>query len=120
MTLSAACNDARPVPEKTHFTQFFAYDPGCYETAAERKTSIGFCQGRVTTHMPTATLRYALPDEQAEFDAARQGAEAKRVLWEIDQHCRSLLKHGEPTKESGELAERIREMIRDTPDSLLD
>jgi hypothetical protein len=70
--------------------------------------------------MPTVTIRYALPDEQAEFDAARQGAEAKRVLWEIDQHCRSLLKHGEPTKESGELAERIREMIRDTPDSLLD
>lgn len=70
--------------------------------------------------MPIATLRYTLPEEQAEFDAARQGQAARSVLWDIDQHCRSLLKHGEPTKESGELAERIREMIRESPESLLD
>lgn len=70
--------------------------------------------------MPTVTIRYSLPDEQAEYDAARQGAEAKRVLWEIDQHCRALLKHGEPSESEAALAERIREMIRDTPESLLD
>lgn len=70
--------------------------------------------------MPTATLRYTLPDEQAEYDAARTGSAARAVLWDIDQHCRSLLKYGEPTKEVGELAERIREMIRESPESLLD
>ena len=70
--------------------------------------------------MPTVTLRFTLPDEQAEFDAARQGAEAKRVLWDIDQRLRSLLKHGEPTDAEAKLAEEIREMIRDTPESLLD
>lgn len=70
--------------------------------------------------MPVVTIRYTLPEEQAEFDAARQGQAARSVLWDIDQHCRSLLKHGEPTKESGELAERIREMIRESPESLLD
>ena len=48
--------------------------------------------------MPTVTIRYTLPDEQGEYDAARQGAEAKRELWEIDQHCRALLKHGEPSE----------------------
>ena len=70
--------------------------------------------------MPTVTIRYRLPDEQAEFDAARQGAEAKRILWDIDQRLRSLLKHGEPTDAEAKLAEEIRDMIRDSPESLLD
>ena len=61
--------------------------------------------------MPTATLRYKLPEEQADFDAATNGRRAISALWDIDQACRSLLKHGEPTKEQAELAERIREMI---------
>ena len=67
--------------------------------------------------MPTVTLRYTLPDEQAEYDAARQGAEAKSVLWDIDQRCRSLLKHGEAGREAARLAEEIREMI---PGEMLD
>jgi uncharacterized protein (DUF2267 family) len=70
--------------------------------------------------MPTVTIRYRLPDEQAEFTAARQGAEAKRILWDIDQRLRSLLKHGEPTDAEAKLAEEIRDMIRDSPESLLD
>lgn len=70
--------------------------------------------------MPIATLRYTLPEEQAEFDAARQGQAARSVLWDIDQHCRSLLKHGEPTKEQASLAEEIRQMIRESPENLLD
>ena len=67
--------------------------------------------------MPTVTIRYTLPDEQAEYDAARQGAEAKSVLWDIDQRLRSLLKHGEPGREAARLAEEIREMI---PGEMLD
>lgn len=70
--------------------------------------------------MPIATLRFRLPEEQAEFDDALQGREAKRVIWEIDQHCRSLLKHGEPTKEQAELAEQIRQMLRDSHYTLTD
>ena len=69
---------------------------GRYGTSAENKTGIGFCV--LESGMPTVTIRYTLPDEQGEYDAARQGAEAKRVLWEIDQHCRALLKHGEPSE----------------------
>jgi len=61
--------------------------------------------------MPTVTIRYRLPDEQAEYDAARLGSEAMQTLWQIDQHCRSLLKHGQPTAEERKLAEQIREMI---------
>jgi hypothetical protein len=58
-----------------------------------------------------ATLRFTLPDEQGDFDAARLGRSALLALWEIDQRCRGLLKHGEPTEEQAALAREIREMI---------
>jgi hypothetical protein len=58
------------------------------------------------------TITYTLPDEQAEYDAARLGRAMAAVLWEIDQRCRSLVKHGEPSSETGQLAEEIRQMIR--------
>lgn len=61
--------------------------------------------------MPKLTITYTLPDEQAEYDAARLGRQALSVLWEIDQRCRSLVKYGEPSGETRELAEEIREMI---------
>jgi hypothetical protein len=67
--------------------------------------------------MPIATLTYTLPDEQAEYDAARLGMEARQTLWQIDQTCRSLRKHGEPTAEERRLAEEIRAMI---PGEMLD
>lgn len=67
-----------------------------------------------------ATLTFTLPDEQSEFDAARTGREARSVLWEIDQRCRSLLKHGEPSYETATLAEEIRRLIRESSENLLD
>lgn len=63
--------------------------------------------------MPTVTIRYRLPDEQAEYDCARLGRAMAAVLWEIDQRLRSLLKHGEPSEETQRLAEELRQMIRD-------
>jgi hypothetical protein len=65
--------------------------------------------------MPHAILRFRLPDEQAEYDAARQGSDAKAVLWEIDQYCRGVCKHGEPSKETREHLEHIRRLIGETP-----
>ena len=61
--------------------------------------------------MPTITIRYTLPDEQHDYDAARLGRDACAALWEIDQRLRSLVKHGEPTKAERTLAEEIRGMI---------
>ena len=61
--------------------------------------------------MPTVTLRYRLPDEQAEYDAARLGGEALSALWEIDQWCRSRIKHGEPAADERHALEFIRAMI---------
>lgn len=64
-----------------------------------------------------ATLRFTLPDEQVEFDAALAGRQAMSALWEIDQRCRSMLKHGQPSRETAQLAEEIRGMI---PSELLE
>lgn len=61
--------------------------------------------------MPKATLKFDLPDEQSDFDAAVFGREALSVLWDVDQRLRSLLKHGEPTEEQARLAEELRDMI---------
>ena len=58
-----------------------------------------------------ATLEFDLPDEQGEFDAARLGHKALLALWDIDQRCRSLLKHGDPSEETARLVEEIRGMI---------
>lgn len=40
-----------------------------------------------------------------------EGHAALSALWDIDQRCRALLKHGEPTPEEAQLAEEIRGMI---------
>ena len=61
--------------------------------------------------MPIATLRFNLPEEESEFNAANQGRLAKVTIWDIDQKLRSLLKHGEPTPAQAVLAEEIRNMI---------
>jgi hypothetical protein len=66
-----------------------------------------------------AILRFRLPEEQAEFTAAMQGADAKAAIWAVDQHCRSILKHGDPSEETREHLEHIREMLREMP-GLLD
>jgi hypothetical protein len=60
---------------------------------------------------PVATLRFTLPDEQGEFDAARLGSKALLTLWDIHEKCRSLLRHGNPSEEAARLAEEIRGMI---------
>ena len=59
-----------------------------------------------------ATLEFDLPDEKEEFEIAVKSRDYYSQLWDIDQHLRSLLKHGDPEAESTtQLAERIRNMI---------
>jgi hypothetical protein len=59
------------------------------------------------------TFKFTLPEEQGDFDAARLGRDALSALWEIDQHCRAIVKHGDPSEETRELAQAIRGMISD-------
>lgn len=65
--------------------------------------------------MPIATLKFRLPEEAVEFRAALQGAEAKGVLWDIDQYCRGMLKHGQLGDEANAVARHIRQMIAEEP-----
>jgi hypothetical protein len=65
--------------------------------------------------MPTATLTYTLPEEQNEYDAAREGSAARSLIWAIDQHCRSVMKHGNPDAATRAFAGDIRQMILDEP-----
>lgn len=64
-----------------------------------------------------AQLTFCLPDDAGEFDAALHGRQALSALWQIDQHCRGILKHGEPSEDLRHLCETIRAMI---PGELLD
>jgi hypothetical protein len=66
-----------------------------------------------------AILRFRLPEEQTEFNAAMQGREAKAAIWAVDQHCRNILKHGEPSEETRQQLEQIRDLFRERP-GLLD
>jgi len=43
-----------------------------------------------------ATLTFALPEDQGDFDAALLGRNAITALWEIENHCRAIVKHGDP------------------------
>lgn len=58
-----------------------------------------------------ATLNYTLPDDDAEFRAALAGGRALSALWQIDQYCRSIIKHGDPGVEAERLAKEVRAMI---------
>lgn len=69
--------------------------------------------------MPHVIIRFRLPDEQVELNAAMQGGDAKGVIWDVDQYCRGVLKHGEPSDETRRHLEEIRELIRERP-GLLD
>jgi hypothetical protein len=61
--------------------------------------------------MPTVTLRFTLPDEQGEYDAARLGSAALSVLWQIDQHCRERIKYFQITDDETRVLEYFRAMI---------
>lgn len=66
--------------------------------------------------MPKATLTFSLPEDREEFEAACQAGAAKTLVWDIDQRCRAVLKHElEPSADRCQLAEEIREMIREHP-----
>jgi hypothetical protein len=69
--------------------------------------------------MPHIFIRFRLPEEQVELNAAMQGREAKGVIWAVDQYCRGTIKHGEPSEETRRHLQVIRDMLRERP-GLLD
>ena len=62
-----------------------------------------------------ATLSYTLPDEDRDFRLALQGPYAVQLLCEIEQRCRSVVKHQHESHEDRiRLAEEIRRMIHES------
>ena len=62
--------------------------------------------------MTTLTVTYNLPEEMSEFGEAHNAHHAWAALREIDNVCRTQLKHGSP--DNGQLTvERIREIALD-------
>ena len=51
---------------------------------------------------------FNLPDDQAEFDFARQGGKMYLALWDISQELRTLWKYEELDEKEWEMVERIR------------
>lgn len=63
--------------------------------------------------MARATLRFDLsdPDDAREHRYALAGREALIALELIDNRCRAILKHGEPSEETAKIVEEIRALI---------
>ena len=62
--------------------------------------------------MPKANLEFDLPEERPEFMMAFHGTDAYNNLVEIDNFCRSILKHQEITEPFAEALEEIRKFCR--------
>lgn len=58
-----------------------------------------------------ATLNFNLPEESAQHERAVFCDDAWSALHDIDQHCRSVVKHGHQYKSVEEFAAEIRRMI---------
>jgi hypothetical protein len=65
--------------------------------------------------MPTATLKFTLPDEEIEFRSAMDGANWQIVAWNVDQYLRGQIKYAgdETPSEVLEALEKARETLRD-------
>jgi len=66
--------------------------------------------------MPKVKFEFNLPEEESDFLLALKGKEFFCSLWEIDQKCRSILKHGHDFKSVEDLAEYIRNMMPNLDD----
>jgi hypothetical protein len=55
-----------------------------------------------------AKLTFNLPEEQEEFNDAINGNAFKAVIWELDKHMRSQIKHGDLADDVQEKVQEIR------------
>jgi hypothetical protein len=58
-----------------------------------------------------ATLEFTLPEESMDLRAALAGVDALIALEKIDQRMRAIVKHGNPSEATEELALEVRGMI---------
>ncbi len=65
--------------------------------------------------MGKVILEFDSVEEQEDIKSALDGYKWKLSMWDLDQHLRSIVKynHGNPTGEQMDLAEKLREEIRE-------
>ncbi len=59
-----------------------------------------------------AILKFDLPEEADDFDNAVNGYKFKLILWEMDQHLRSITKYSEDG-DKAEIAQDLRDKLRE-------
>ena len=57
-----------------------------------------------------AILKFDLPEEADDFDNAVNGYKFKLILWEMDQHLRSIAKYSEDGNKA-EIAQELRDRL---------
>lgn len=58
-----------------------------------------------------ATLTFDLPEEDAEHEDAVRGTQWRGIVNEIDNQCRTWIKHGNNFKQPEEALQAIRDLI---------
>ena len=64
-------------------------------------------------HGTAALLVFKLPENQEEYFLAVNGGRYHAALWQIDQQCRSWLKHAHSFQTAEEALEAVRSLIAD-------
>jgi len=62
--------------------------------------------------MPTATLRFRLPDDEGEFRDAVEGHRAKMLIMALDHHLTTLIKADDVGHELEVAYQELREWLR--------
>lgn len=65
--------------------------------------------------MPTATLRFKLPEEQSEFRDACDGSRMRSALTEFDQYLKGIAKHdsGPESVAAGKYREHLNALLNE-------
>ncbi len=59
-----------------------------------------------------AILKFNLPEDELDFSNAVNGYKFKLILWDMDQHLRSIAKYSEDS-EKAEMAQELRDKLRE-------
>ena len=58
-----------------------------------------------------AILKFNLPEENEEFETASNGWKYKLILWNLDDHLRSKIKHEDLEETEYDIYSKIREQL---------
>lgn len=63
--------------------------------------------------MPYAILKFKLPEENEEFEVARNGANYCIAFEDLDNYLRNILKYGTLTEEQEKIYEEVRNKLHE-------